>query len=105
MAMVMVTAIYVHLTQTKLWKKATILFCSTGFAIIGNAGRIVTIFMVAKLFGSKFAGGPYHEWSGYVSFPIALGAMLLLSRLLDLPIFEAAKAIKTGKVEPGARRR
>ena len=26
MAMVMVTAIYVHLTQTKLWKKVTILF-------------------------------------------------------------------------------
>jgi hypothetical protein len=28
--------------------------------------------------------------------------MLLFSRLLDLPIFEAAKAIKTGKVEPGS---
>ena len=103
MAMVMVTAIYVHLTQTKFWKKATILFFSTGFAIIGNAGRIVSIFIVAKFFGSAFAGGPYHEYSGYVSFPIALGAMLLLSRLLDLPIFEAAKAIKGGTVAPGSR--
>jgi len=102
MAMVMVTAIFVHLTQTKLWKKAVILFFSTGFAIIGNAGRIVSIFIVAKFFGSKFAGGPYHEWSGYVSFPIALGAMLLLSSLLDMPFFEAAKAIKTGKAEPGS---
>jgi exosortase len=102
MAMVMVTAIYVHLTQTKLWKKAAILFCSTGFAIVGNAGRIISIFIVAKFFGAAFAGGPYHEWSGFVSFPIALGAMLLLSRLLDLPIFEAVKAVKTGKVEPGS---
>jgi len=102
MAMVMVTAIYVHLTQTKLWKKVTILFFSIGFAIIGNAGRIVTIFVVAKYFGSDFAGGPFHHWSGYVSFPIALGAMLLLSRLLDMPIFEAAKAIKTGKAEAGS---
>ena len=101
-AMVMVTVIYVHLTQTKLWKKATILFCSIGFAIIGNAGRIVSIFVVAKFFGATFAGGPYHEYSGYVSFPIALGAMVLLSRLLDLPIFEAAKAIKTGKIDPGS---
>jgi len=102
MAMVMVTAIYVHLTQTKLWKKGVILFFSTGFAIIGNAGRIVSIFIVAKLFGAPFAGGTYHEASGYVSFPIALGAMLLLSRLLDLPIFEAVKAIKTGQAEPGS---
>lgn len=99
MAMVMVTAIYVHLTQNKLWKQAVILLCSTGFAIIGNAGRIVSIFVVAKFFGSKFAGGPYHEYSGYVSFPIALGAMLLFSRLLDLPIFQAAKAITTGKAD------
>jgi exosortase len=102
MAMVMVTAIYVHLTQTKLWKKATILFCSTGFAIIGNAGRIVSIFIVARFFGAAFAGGPFHECSGFVSFPIALLAMLGLSRLLDLPFFEAVKAVKTGKVEPGS---
>jgi exosortase len=103
MAMVMVTAIYVHLTETKLWKKVVILFCSTGFAIIGNAGRIISIFIVAKLFGSAFAGGAYHELSGYVSFPIALGAMLLLSRVLDMPIFEAVKAVKTGHIEPGSR--
>jgi exosortase len=102
MAMIMVTAIYVHLTQTKLWKKLTILFCSTGFAIIGNAGRIISIFIVAKLFGSAFAGGKYHEASGYVSFPIALGAMLMVSRLLDLPIFDAVKAVKSGKAEPGS---
>jgi exosortase len=102
MAMIMVTAIYVHLTQNKLWKQIVILLCSTGFAIIGNAGRIVSIFIVAKYINAKFAGGPYHEYSGYVSFPIALVAMLLMSRLLDLPVFEAAKAIKTGKAEPGS---
>ncbi len=101
-AMVMITAIYVHLTQTRLWKKAAILFCSVGFAIIGNAGRIVSIFVVARFFGPTFAGGPYHELSGYVSFPIALGAMVMVSRLLDLPIFEFAKVIKTGKAEPGS---
>jgi len=102
-AMVMVTVIYVHLTQTKLWKQVVILLCSIGFAIIGNAGRIVSIFVVAKYLGPKFAGGPYHEYSGYVSFPIALGAMVLVSRVLDLPIFQAAKAITTGKVEPGSK--
>jgi len=102
MAMIMVTAIFVHLTQNKLWKQIVILLCSTGFAIIGNAGRIVSIFLVAKYINAKFAGGPYHEYSGYISFPIALCAMLMMSKLLDLPVFEAAKAIKTGKAEPGS---
>lgn len=101
-AMIMITAIYIHLTQTKLWKKLVILACSIGFAIIGNAGRIVTIFLVAKLISPAFAGGPYHEVSGYISFPIALVAMLLVSRLLDLPLFAAAKVIRTGKGGPGS---
>jgi hypothetical protein len=68
--------------------------------MIGNTGRIVSIFIVAKFFGAKFAGGPYHEISGYVSFPIALAAMLALSRLLDMPIFEAVKAVKAANLEP-----
>ena len=101
-AMIMVTAIYVHLTQSVLWKKVVIFLCSIGFAIIGNAGRIVTIFIVAKYISAKFAGGPYHETSGYVSFPIALGAMFLVSWVLDLPFFDAVKVIKTGKAEPGS---
>jgi exosortase len=88
MAMVMVTAIYVHLTETKLWRKTTILLLSVGFAIIGNAGRITSIFLVAKYFGAPFAGGPYHEVSGFVSFPIALAAMLGVSRVLDMKIFQ-----------------
>jgi len=102
-AMVMVTVIYVHLTQTKLWKQVVILLCSIGFAIIGNAGRIITIFVVAKYFGARLAGGPYHEISGYISFPIALAAMVAVSRLLDLPVFEAARAMSAGKIEPGSR--
>jgi len=95
-AMVMVTTIYVHMTQTKFWKQVVILLCSVGFAIIGNAGRIVTIFLLAKLVNPTFAGGPYHEYSGYVSFPIALGAMLLVSRILDLPIFLSSATATPG---------
>src|SRR6202011_578814 len=47
-AMIMVTAVYVHICEPKLWKKATILLFSVVFAIIGNAGRIFTIVLLAK---------------------------------------------------------
>ena len=103
MAMIMVTSIFVHLTQTMRWKQIVIFSLSLAFAIVGNAGRIVSIFLVARLFGAPFAGGPYHEVSGYISFPIAIGAMLGVSWVLDLPFFEAAKAIKSGHAAPGSK--
>lgn len=83
-AMTMITAIYVHVVEKKLWKKATIFGLSVFFAIIGNAGRIFTIIIIAKLGFPEFAGGLYHDYSGFIFFPIALAVMVLTSRLLNL---------------------
>jgi exosortase len=83
-AMTMITAIYVHIVEKQLWKKVTIFALSLVFAIIGNAGRIFTIIIIAKLGFPEFAGGLYHEYSGFVFFPIALAVMVLTSKLLNL---------------------
>jgi exosortase len=83
-AMVMITAVYVHLTQSQLWKKITILIFSVFFAIIGNAVRIFTIVVVARLGHAKFAGGFYHDWSDWIFFPVAVLSMLAFSKLLNL---------------------
>jgi exosortase len=82
-AMAMITAIFVHLAQDKLWKKITIFAFSIVFAVVGNIGRIFTVILVAKYYDPKFAEGIYHEYSGFVFFPIALMAMLLFSKLLS----------------------
>ncbi len=84
MAISMLSAIYAHLTQDRIWKKVVIFAASIVFAIIGNAGRLVSIMVVARWFGQDLAGGPYHEISGFLSFPFAIGAMLLLGKLLNL---------------------
>jgi exosortase len=84
MAIAMLSAIYGHLTQDRLWKKLTLFAAALVFAIIGNAGRLVSIFVVARLFGQDIAGGTYHNVSGFLSFPFAIGAMLLFSKLLNL---------------------
>ena len=47
--------------------------------------------MVAKYISPKLAGGLYHEYSGFIFFPIALASMLVFSRLLELPYFETAR--------------
>ena len=83
-AMIMITSVYVHLCQRTLWKKATILCFSVVFALIGNAGRIFTIIILARLGFPRFAGGAYHDWSDWFFFPIALLSMLAFARLLNL---------------------
>lgn len=95
-AMTMLTAVYVHLTQDRLWKKTVIFGCSVIFAIIGNVGRIFTVILMAKFWDPTIASGIYHDYSGFVFFPFAVFAMLGLSKLvnLDLP----------GLLAPGADR-
>ncbi len=84
MAMLMLAAVYAHLAQDRLWKKLATFGMSIVFAIIGNAGRIVTILLLARFVSPKLAGGLYHEYSGFIFFPIALGAMVSFGKLLNL---------------------
>lgn len=83
-AMTMITAIFVHLTQDRLWKKVLIFAFSLVFAIIGNIGRIFTVILVAKYYDKSFAEGAYHHYSGFLFFPIALLVMFLFSKLINL---------------------
>ncbi len=83
-AIVMLTAIYVHVFEPVFWKKTVLFACSIGFAVVANIGRVLTIILIAHLGYPQFAGGTYHEISGFISFPFALGAMLLFHKLLNL---------------------
>jgi exosortase len=94
-AMTMITAIYVHIVEKKLWKKVTIFALSVVFAIVGNAGRIFTIIIIAKLGFPEFAGGLYHEYSGFIFFPIALAVMVLTSKLLNMSFKDISKRALT----------
>jgi len=82
-AMMMLAAVYVHVTQKELWKKIVIFAASGVFAIIGNIGRIFTVILVAKFGDKEIAAGIYHDYSGFVFFPFALLAMLGFSKLIN----------------------
>jgi exosortase len=83
-AMAMLTAIYVHVTQDRLWKKIAIFAFSIAFAIIGNIGRLFGVVLVAKFIDPKLAAGIYHDYSGWIFFPVALLAMFGFSKLINL---------------------
>ena len=99
-AMAMLTAIYAHLTQDRTWKMAVVLCGSAVFAIIGNAGRIFTVVLVARFYDPNFAAGIYHDYSGYLFFPFALIAMIGFSKLVNLDFRKAITPVSPPK--PGS---
>ncbi len=101
-AMTMLTAIYAHLTQDRVWKLAVVLCGSAVFAIIGNAGRIFTVVLVARFYDPNFAAGIYHDYSGFVFFPFALAAMIGFSKLVNLDFRKAVEPVAVPKDGPDA---
>src|SRR5205085_11974440 len=85
-AMAMLTAIYVHVTQDVLWKKIIIFAFSIVFAIAGNIGRLFGVVLFAKFIDPKLAAGIYHDYSGWIFFPVALLAMFGFSKLINLRV-------------------
>lgn len=84
MAMTTLTALFVHLTQREWWKKGVIFAGSVVFAVVGNIGRIFTVILFAKFVSPRVAGGLYHDYSGFIFFPIAVMAMVGFSHLVNL---------------------
>lgn len=84
MAMITLTALYVHFTQREIWKKVVVFGGSIIFAVIGNIGRIFTVILVARFISPKLAGGIYHDYSGFIFFPIAVATMVSFGNLMNL---------------------
>jgi exosortase len=83
MAMITVTALYVHFTQKRFWKQCVIFAGSIVFSLIGNMARIFTVILVAKFINPDLASGLYHDYSGFVFFPFAVATMVAFSNLLN----------------------
>ena len=82
MAMVTVTALYVHFAQPVVWRKAAVLAGSLLFALVGNIARIFSVLVVARIASPQWAAGLYHDYSDLVFFPVAVAAMAGFNKLL-----------------------
>jgi exosortase len=83
MAMTMLSALYVHFTQREAWKQIVIFAGSVVFALVGNIGRVFSVILFARFISPRIAGTIYHDYSGFIFFPVALLAMIGFSRLLN----------------------
>jgi exosortase len=83
MALTTVTAAYAYVTQHAQWKRWFLFLCAVPLAVLGNMARVISIAIVAQVYGQDAAAKIYHEWSGFILFPVALGAMVLIGVLLN----------------------
>lgn len=83
MAMLMLSALYAEFTMRTPLKKFALFCCSILFALLGNFVRVFSVVIFARFLDPKTATGLYHDWSGFVFFPVAVLAMVGTGNLMD----------------------
>jgi exosortase len=83
MAMLMLSALYAEFTMRTAARKFLLFGCAIVFAILGNFARVFSVVIFARFLDPKTATGLYHDWSGFVFFPVAVMAMVGTGNLLE----------------------
>jgi exosortase len=94
MALLMISATWAYIAKIKMWQRAVLFLMALPLAIIGNALRVTSIFVIAEYGDAKWAAGTWHDWSGLLLFyPFSLFLLLVVHSLFEggLPWKKAAK--------------
>lgn len=94
MALLMISSAWAYIAKIRMWQKAVLFMMALPLAIIGNALRVTSIFVIAEYGDAKWAAGTWHDWSGLVLFyPFSLFLLLVVHSLFEggLPWGKSAK--------------
>jgi len=84
MALLMISAAWAYIAKISLWKKTALFFAAIPVAIIGNALRLTSIFVIAEHGNPEWARTTWHDWSGLLLFyPFSLLLLLGFHSLLE----------------------
>jgi exosortase len=84
MALLMISAAWAYVANIALWKKAILFLAAVPLAILGNALRVTSIFVIAEYGDDKWARETWHDWSGLLLFyPISMFLLLCLHTVLE----------------------
>ena len=76
------TTIYGMMTFKTTWKRLLVLAMAVPLAVASNVLRLTSIVVAAEAFGQK-TGDFIHEWSGFLTYAVAIVVMLLLGAWLS----------------------
>lgn len=83
MAMISLSALYAYFTMKGPVRGIILFGGSLLFAVIGNFARVFSVVLFARFLDPKTATGLYHDYSGFVFFPVAVIAMVGFGNLLN----------------------
>jgi len=84
MALLMISAAWAYVAKLSLWKKAILFLMAFPLAILGNALRVISIFVIAEYGNEEWAKGTWHDWSGLLLFyPFSLFLLLATHSILE----------------------
>lgn len=84
MALLMISATWAYIAKIRLWQKAILFLMALPLAIIGNALRVTSIFVIAEYGDEKWAAGTWHDWSGLLLFyPFSLFLLLTVHSIFE----------------------
>ena len=92
--MVALAAPYAYFTQQSLIKKWGLFCLSVPLAVIGNSLRIVTVAIVAEIWGSEFALKIWHDFSGFLLFAISAFLMVTVGAIVNIDFGKKIEAWK-----------
>ncbi len=103
MALIMITAAWAYVAKMVLWKKLILFASALPLAVVGNALRVISIFVIAEYGNAQWASTTWHDWSGLLLFyPVSLICLLGLHSLLErgLP-WKQKKQLQVKQVQAG----
>jgi exosortase/archaeosortase family protein len=84
MALLMISAAWAYMARMALWKRVLLFLSAFPLAIIGNALRVISIFVIAEYGDDRWAATTWHDWSGLLLFyPFSLMLLLVIHSLLE----------------------
>ncbi|MEO5917158.1 MAG: exosortase/archaeosortase family protein [Luteolibacter sp.] len=85
MALLMISAAWAYIAdKMAMWKRVLLFLSAFPLAILGNALRVISIFVIAEYGNSEWARTTWHDWSGLLLFyPFSLMLLLAIHSLLE----------------------
>jgi exosortase len=84
MALLMISAAWAYIADMALWKRVVLFLSAFPLAILGNALRVISIFVIGEYGNAEWARHTWHDWSGLLLFyPFSLMLLLLIHSVLE----------------------
>jgi len=82
-ALIALGALMAYLSHNSRVKKSILFLSSIPIAISSNILRIVSLGLVSEIYGSKYAGGIFHDTMGVMVFVFAFAGLSLVAKILE----------------------